>query len=91
VASAYARYEAAGRAVRTFETGVIGSSTANVGSIRAAYQLGEYRVTDLLAEQGRLLDSQREFTEALAERFRALADLRQAIGAPQSDIEAEPR
>jgi outer membrane protein, heavy metal efflux system len=91
VASAYARYEAAGRAVRTFETGVIGSSTANVGSIRAAYQLGEYRVTDLLAEQRRLLDSQREFTEALAERFRALADLRQAIGAPQSDIEAEPR
>ncbi|HEX7318534.1 MAG TPA: TolC family protein [Pyrinomonadaceae bacterium] len=91
VASAYARYEAAGRAVRTFETGVIGSSNANVNSIRAAYQLGEYRVTDLLAEQRRLLDSQKEFTEALTERYRALADLQQAIGAPQLTSEAEPK
>lgn len=91
VASAYARYEAAGRAVRTFETGVIGSSNANVNSIRAAYQLGEYRVTDLLAEQRRLLDSQKEFTEALTERYRALADLQQAIGAPQPISEAEPK
>jgi cobalt-zinc-cadmium efflux system outer membrane protein len=91
VAGAYARYEAASRAVRTYETGVIGNSTANVASFRAAYQLGEYRVTDLLAEQRRLLDSQREFTEALAERYRALADLRQAIGAPQPNSEAEPK
>jgi outer membrane protein, heavy metal efflux system len=91
VASAYARYEAANRAVKTYEAGVIASSTANVAGFRAAYQLGEYRVTDLLAEQRRLLDSQREFTEALAERYRALADLRQAIGAPQPNSEAEPK
>jgi cobalt-zinc-cadmium efflux system outer membrane protein len=65
VASAYARYEAASRAVRTYETGVIGNSTANVDSFRAAYQLGEYRVTDLLAEQRRLLDTPR-LKEALA-------------------------
>jgi cobalt-zinc-cadmium efflux system outer membrane protein len=87
VASAYARYEAARTASGTFELGVISRSTENIRAIRAAYQLGEYRITDLLAEQRRLLDSQREFTEALAERYRALADLQIAIGMPLTESE----
>jgi outer membrane protein, heavy metal efflux system len=87
VASAYARYEAARAAANTFEIGVINRSTDNIRAIRAAYQLGEYRITDLLAEQRRLLDTQREFTEALTERYRALADLQTAIGAPLAESE----
>jgi cobalt-zinc-cadmium efflux system outer membrane protein len=87
VASAYARYEAARTASDTFELGVISRSTENIRAIRAAYQLGEYRITDLLAEQRRLLDSQREFTEDLAERYRALADLQIAIGVPLTESE----
>lgn len=82
VAAAYARYDATNKALTTFEQGVIGRSTENIQAIRAAYQLGEFRITDLLAEQRRLLDAQREFTEALAERYRALADLQTAIGTP---------
>ncbi len=82
VQSAYARYEAAQAAVTTFEQGVIPRSTENVRTIRAAYQIGAFSITDLLVEQRRLLDAQREFTEALAERYRALADLQAAIGAP---------
>jgi cobalt-zinc-cadmium efflux system outer membrane protein len=81
VKSAYARYEAANRALATFESGVIARSTDNIRRIRAAYQLGEYRVSDLLAEQRRLLDSQRDFTETLSERYKALSDLQLAIGA----------
>lgn len=80
VISAYARYQAANNAVRRFEQGVITRSTDNIRVIREAYQLGEFKVTDLLTEQRRLVDSQREFTEALAERYRALADLYLAIG-----------
>ena len=80
VTAAYARYDASNKALSTFEQGVIGRSTENIQAIRAAYQLGEFRITDLLAEQRRLLDAQREFTEALAERYRALADLQTAIG-----------
>lgn len=87
VAGAYARYEAAQRALAIFEQGVIERSDANVRAIRAAYRLGEFRVTDLLAEQRRLLDSQRDFTDTLAERYRALADLQQAIGVPVSPRE----
>ena len=80
VQSAYGRYEAAQSAVTTFEQGAIPRSSENVRTIRAAYQIGAFSITDLLVEQRRLLDVQREFTEALAERYRALADLQAAMG-----------
>lgn len=82
VASAYARYEAARTSLLTFEQGVINRSNENLKVIRAVYELGEIRITDLITEQRRLLDSQREFTEAMAERYRALADLQLSIGTP---------
>ena len=63
-----------------FDQGVIGRSNANIQAIRGAYEIGEFKITDLLAEQRRLLDSQRDFTEALTERYRALADLQSAMG-----------
>lgn len=80
VQSAYARYEAARSAASTFEQGVIARSTENIRVIRAAYELGQFQITDLLSEQRRLLDSQREYTEALTEQYRALADLQAALG-----------
>ncbi len=82
VQSAYARYEAARAAITTFEQGVIPNSIGNVRTIRAAYEIGAFSITDLLSEQRRLVDAQREFTEALAERYRALADLQAAMGTP---------
>lgn len=82
VESAYARYEAARSAALTFEQGVIARSTDNIRVIRAAYELGQFQMIDLLSEQRRLLDSQREYTEMLTERYRALADLQAAIGGP---------
>lgn len=82
VQSAYARLEAARRAVRTFETGVINSSQENIRVIRAAYELGEFRISELLLEQRRLVDAQGEYTNALAEQYRARADLRAALGQP---------
>lgn len=81
VAAAYARYEATRASLATFEQGVIARSTENIRTIRAAYEIGALTITQLLAEQRRLVDSQREYTELLSERYRALADLQQAIGA----------
>jgi cobalt-zinc-cadmium efflux system outer membrane protein len=89
VASTYARVEAVQKSLTLFDQGVISRSNDNIRAIRAAYQLGEFKITDLLAEQRRLLDSQKEFTEALAERYRALADLRTAIGAPLTPNERQ--
>ena len=80
VASAYARYEAARSATAIFEQGVVGRSNENIRAIRAAYEIGEFKITDLLAEQRRLVDSQREFIDALTEQYKALADLHAAIG-----------
>jgi cobalt-zinc-cadmium efflux system outer membrane protein len=81
VMGAYARYQAARNALTTFEQGVIARSNENIRVIRGAYQIGGFRITELLNEQRRLLDAQREYTEALAERYRAWADLQAAIGA----------
>jgi cobalt-zinc-cadmium efflux system outer membrane protein len=80
VASAYARVDAVQRSLVIFDQGVIGRSNENIMAIRAAYEIGEFKITDLLAEQRRLLDSQRDFTETLTERYRALADLQSAMG-----------
>lgn len=82
VESAYARYEAAQAAVATFEQGVIARSNENIRVVRAAYELGQFSITDLLNEQRRLVDSQRDFTETLSEQYRALADLQAALGIP---------
>jgi cobalt-zinc-cadmium efflux system outer membrane protein len=89
VAAAYARYEAAQSAMATLQTGVLARSAENIRSIRGAYEIGAFRVTDLLVEQRRYVDSQREFIEAMAERYRALAGLQSAIGAPVNPAEKQ--
>lgn len=81
VTSAFRRTEAARTAVAILEQGVINRSADNVRVVRAAYDLGEFRITDLITEQRRLLDSQREYSDALAERYRAVGDLLAAMGA----------
>jgi outer membrane protein, heavy metal efflux system len=80
ISSALARYKAAQASLATFEQGVIVRSNENIRAIRIAYDVGAFRVTDLIAEQRRLLDAQREYTEALTERYRALADFQAAVG-----------
>lgn len=82
IASAYARYEAAQAALEIYEQSVIVKTSQNINSIRGGYELGAFRMTELLTEQRRLIDSERERTEAFAERYKALADLNSAIGAP---------
>ena len=80
VTSAFRRAEAAQTALTLFEQGVLNRSDDNIRIMRAAYELGEFRITDVITEQRRVLEAQQEYTEALAERYRALIDLRAAIG-----------
>ncbi len=81
ILSAYQRYEAASRAVLTLEMSAIPRSTENVETFRRIYEIGEIKITDLIAEQRRLLDANRDLTEALTEKYRAQADLQIAMGA----------
>ena len=80
VAQAFARYNATRQALLTFEKGVIERSTQNIQAIRKAYELGAFQVSDILTEQRKFLDSQREYIELLTERYRALAEIQSAIG-----------
>jgi cobalt-zinc-cadmium efflux system outer membrane protein len=80
VTSAFRRAEAARTALTIFEQGVTARADDNLRIMRAAYELGEFRITDVITEQRRMLEAQQEYTEALAERYRAIVDLRAAIG-----------
>lgn len=81
ILSAYQRYEAATQAVLTLQNSAIPRSTQNVETFRRIYEIGEIKITDLIAEQRRLLDANRDLTEALTEKYRAQADLNIALGA----------
>jgi cobalt-zinc-cadmium efflux system outer membrane protein len=80
VAAAYRRLESAERSCQVYDQSVITRSTQNARTIRAAYEVGAFRITDLLTEQRRFIETQREMTEALTERYRAVADVQSALG-----------
>lgn len=77
---AFQRIEAARRALSILETAVLPRSRENIETIRKVYEIGELKITDLIAGQRRLLDANRDLTEALTERYRAQADLFIALG-----------
>lgn len=82
VESAAARYRAAEAAIEVFRQGVIERSTQNVRTIRAAYEAGAFTISEFLAARRRLVDAQRELTEAITERAVALIDLQAAVAEP---------
>ena len=80
VITAFQKYNAAQRAIWTLETSVIPRSEQNLDVFRRIYEIGEIKITDLIAEQRRMLDANRDLTEALTERYRAQTELLIALG-----------
>jgi len=80
IITAFQRIEAAKRALTILETAVLPRSRENIETIRRVYEIGELKITDLIAEQRKLLDANRDLTETLTERYRAQADLFIALG-----------
>lgn len=80
VIMAFQRIEAAKRALSILENAVLPRSRENIETIRKVYEIGELKITDLIAEQRKVLDANRELTETLTERYRAQADLFIALG-----------
>jgi cobalt-zinc-cadmium efflux system outer membrane protein len=80
VLAAYQRFEAASRAVSTLENAAIPRSMQNIETFRRVYEIGEIKITELIAEQRRLLDATRDLTEALTLRYKARVDLNIALG-----------
>ena len=82
IRGAYGRYVAAQQAVEVFSKTVIQPSQESVSVLRASYSAGEVRLFDVLAEQRRLIDTQKAYTEAIRQEALARVALERAIGAP---------
>ena len=87
VALAYARQRAAAETLALYATRIVPLSEANLRSVRAAYNLGEFSVFDIVNEQRRLVESQTGYNDALRDYYTALSDLERALGTPLSSIE----
>lgn len=77
---AFQQLQTARRALLALETNVLPRSRENIETIRRVYQIGEIKITDLLVEQRRLIDANRDVTETLTRKYRAEADLFIAVG-----------
>ncbi|MFV0389498.1 MAG: hypothetical protein ACK5NT_12165, partial [Pyrinomonadaceae bacterium] len=64
-----------------FRSAVVPRAEQNVATVRSVYEIGEIKITDLISEQKRYLESSRNLSDAYAERYRAAGDLFNAIGA----------
>lgn len=82
VTAALQRLQAADRSLAILQTAVLPRSTENLATFRKVYEIGNITITDLIVEQRRLLDANRDLTETLTERLRAQADLQIALGVP---------
>ena len=80
VTIAFQRIDATRKAVLILQNAVLPRSEQNIKTIRQVYEIGEFKITDLLAEQKRLLDANRDLTDALSENYRAKAELLIALG-----------
>ena len=76
------RYIAARQAVEVFSKTVIQPAQESVTVLRASYAAGEVRLFDVLAEQRRLIDTQKAYTEAIRQEALARVALERAIGVP---------
>lgn len=80
VTTAFQRVEATRKAVFILQSGVLPRTRENITAIRQVYEIGEMKITDLLAQQKRLLDANRDLTDALTENYRAKTELLIALG-----------
>ncbi len=82
VALAYRRYRAAAEALVLYTTQIVPRAELNLRGVRAAYNLGEFSVFDIVNEQRRLIESETGYNEALRDYYAALAELERSLGTP---------
>lgn len=82
VRAAASRYDASRKSVAIFDGNLLPQSEQNLNAIRAAYEIGELRVFDLISEQRRLVEIQRSYVDALKELYLSRAEVERVIGGP---------
>ncbi len=81
VALAFSRLQTARESIKLYETEILPRSQDNLGIIRAAYELGDQQLLDVVAEQRRLIEAEQQYIDALKEYHLALVELERSVGA----------
>jgi outer membrane protein, heavy metal efflux system len=78
VATGYARYERASRAMEIFRVGVQAQANANLDVIRKTYELGAKTLIDYISEERRYIEVETSYIEAVLETYQARVDIARA-------------
>jgi cobalt-zinc-cadmium efflux system outer membrane protein len=83
IASAYARYNRALRAMEIYRVGVRGQAAANLDVVRQSYEIGARTLLDYIAEHHRYMETENGFIDAQLEAYLARVDILRAVYAPE--------
>ena len=86
VRSSYARFDAAKKLVKIYETGVLPQAQAALETARRGYETDSLSFLDLLDSERTLREFQMDYFESLANLEIALADLERAVGVDLSEV-----
>lgn len=82
VAVAFGQYRASAEKLVLYTTQILPRAEANLQTVRAAYNAGEFSVFEVVNEQRRLNENVTNYTRALEEYYITLTTLEAAVGGP---------
>ena len=83
VATAYARYERAARAMEIYRVGVVEQANSNLEVVRQTYELGSKTLLDYISEQRRYIELENGYIDTLLETYTARVDIARTSAAPE--------
>lgn len=83
VATAFARYERAARAMEIYRVGVRDQASSNLNVIRQTYELGSKTLLDFIAEQRRYIELENGYIDTLLETYLARVEILRAAAEPK--------
>lgn len=83
VATAYAQYDRAARAMEIFRVGVQQQARANLDVVRQTYELGSKTLLDYLGEQRRFIEFENDFVDSQLAVYNARVEIKRAAASPE--------
>jgi cobalt-zinc-cadmium efflux system outer membrane protein len=83
VASAYAQYDRAVRAMQIFRVGAIEPAKANLDVVRQTYELGARTLIDYIGEQRRFIELENDFLDSQLAVYNARVEIQRAASTPE--------
>ena len=83
VASAYAQYDRAVRAMEIFRVGAVEPAKANLDVVRQTYELGKKTLIDYIGEQRRFIELENDFIDSQLAVYNARVGIQRAAASPE--------